>query len=122
MKNPKVEKVDLEQINDELSKLDDEMELLHRKNQHVKEQLTEMDFLMKQEQKTLLNLKAIWKHGEMRDIIEDTQLKLRANKKSLSIQMEDEMRNMKRHIRVQEDKEIELLIQRKHLHIGERSE
>src|SRR5690625_511274 len=122
MKNLKVEKVDLEQINDELSKLDDEMELLHKKNQHVKEQLAEVDFLMELEQKTLFNLKAIWKHGEMRDIIEDTQLKLRANEKSLIIQMEDEMRNMKRHKRVQEDKETELLIQRKHLHIGERSE
>src|SRR5690625_7203989 len=98
------------------------MELLQKKNQHVKEKLIEMDFLMKQEQKTLFNLKATWKHGEMHDLIEDTQLKLRANEKSLSIQMEDEMRNMKRHIRAQEDKEIELLIQRKHLHIGERSE
>ena len=58
----------------------------------------------------------------MRDIVEDTQLKLRANEKSLIIQMEEEMRTMKRHKRVQEDKEIELLIQRKHLHIGERSE
>jgi len=46
MKNLKVEKVDLEQINDELSKLDDEMELLHRKNQHVKEQLAEINCII----------------------------------------------------------------------------
>jgi len=122
MKNPKVEKVDLEQINDELSKLDDEMELLHKKNQHVKEQLSEVDFLILQEQRIFSKFKATWQHGEMRDIVEDTQLKLRANEKSLIIQMEDEVRNIKRHIRAQEDKEMELLIQRKHLHLGKQSE
>lgn len=114
--------VRIEQMSKELQELQENMTMLHRKNEQLKTQFTEMDVLQQKDRSLLTELKAIFRQGNMQATIDELNDELRANEKRLYMQMEDGLKQGVRKMRAFEDRETELYILREQYFVGDEKE